>query len=334
MSRGDFDPRVLSDEDIDMGGFYPTPDDPATPPKDSPMRTGANALHRMTGGVRDKISQGQIKARIAGLWRNGETYKDICSIVNDNFDLTGSDEITPHTIGHHIKEMIGYWREKSLAHIDERQAMTLLRYDQIEQLATEAYFASMGGKRVRNYEKQIERANSKPRKDAIKKQVIEEAEELERFEKSPKLFQDGEIMETLQITAEKIKHYSRHEENPAGDPRFLAIMIEINHKRSQLWGLLNKGEQSTSDQELARLSDDDRTERIAAVIAQAKSRATGDRGNLAPATPLGGFKEGEEPAPELKADPPAPPEYPKIAVASPLTQETKQEVDIDDLDWE
>jgi hypothetical protein len=309
--------RTLSDEDIAHGGYVPTPDDPAS-------RKGLNKM-RSAGGVRDKLTQAQIKARIAALWRRGHMYKDLVTTINDEFGLTGTEnEITYHTIKYHVNEMLEYWREKSLAHIDERQAMTLLRYDQIEQLATEAWFTSMGGKKTRNYERQITRASSDGRQKDIADQVISERASME---KAKPLFSEGELLETLAITAEKIKTYTRTEESP-GDPRFLAIMIDINHKRSQLWGLLNKGEQTTSDQEMARLSDDARTERIAAVIAQARQRASGDMGHLVQPSPLGGFKEGEEPTEEQRGAPPEKPVFDAPAVAQ------QEVINIDDFEWE
>lgn len=296
-SDGEIEPMALSERDVEMGGRLHTPDDPFTP-----QSTKGVPAPRTAGGIRDKIAQGQIKARMTALWRNGESYLDICDTVNAEFGLHETGHaITPRTLTYHMTQMIEYWRNQSLLHIDERQAAVLFRYDQIEQLATQAWFDSTQGRDVRNYQKQIERATGAARKEDIKEMIRKERE----AQKKPALFTEGELLETLQLTSEKIKEYSRHESS-AGDPRFLAIMIDINHKRSQLWGLLAKGEQSTSDQEFAKLSDESRTERIAAVIAQARQRASGGTGHLAPSAPLGGFKEGEEPPIETRADPPAP----------------------------
>jgi len=236
---------------------------------------------------------------MAALWREGEMYSDICEVINTEFALSGESAIKPGTVGYHIKAMLQYWRDQSLTHIDDRQAATLLRYNQIEELATEAYFASCRGKRTTNHEKQIERARSKSRQEDM--QDIVQDDKAQMKGKGVKLFEDDQLTHSLEIMSEKIKEYVREEENAAGDPRFLAIMIDINHKRSQLWGLLNKGEQTTSDQEMARLTDEARTERIASVIAQAKSRAQGSTGRLVEPQPLGGFAEGDEPDPAMRA---------------------------------
>lgn len=325
----------LSDEDRYFGGSVPSSDNPTdVGPENEKMMRKLNRLAG-PGSKRDRMVMGQMKARMAALWRDGMRYNEIIETINEEFDLneeSGSRPLTVKALGQHIEGMLRYWREKSLGHVDEKQAIVLARYDQIEQLATEAYFASCRGQETKSFDKQLIRARGKARYEDIRDNVMEdrEAQIYPNMPKADRLVRpnnQGEIMEIMQDTAEKIKTQHKHRLNPAGDPRWVTIMIDINYKRSQLWQLLNNKEAPNSDQELAKLSDEQRTEKIASLIAQARNRAIGNLGNnLAPASPLGGFTEGEEPQAHEKADPPAP-----IMTLVPL--KTIEE-ELDGLDWD
>lgn len=326
----------LSDEDRYFGGSVPSSDN-RTDIDPENLKT-MKKLNRIAGwgqtGKRDKLIMGQMKARMAALWRDGVRYNEIIETINEEFDLneeSGSRPLTVKALGQHIESMLRYWREKSLGHVDEKQAIVLARYDQIEQLATEAYFASCQGQETKSYDKQLVRARTKARYEDIRDNVMEDREaavypNMPKAERLVRPNNQGEVMGIMQDTAEKIKTQHKHRLNPAGDPRWVTIMVDINYKRSQLWQLLNNKEAPNSDQELAKLSDEQRTEKIASLIAQARNRALGNLGNLAPASPLGGFVEGEMPQAHEKADPPAP--------TMTLVPLKTVEEELDGLEWD
>ena len=266
-------------------------------------RHGTRKKGRLSGGVRDKLTMGMMKARMSSLWRDGATYKAIAEQINDEFKLRGDLSITAANINYHIKAMLNYWREKGLLAIDERQAMILARYEQLEMIATEAYFKSCRGRYTKNEERQVSRIRRQETLDAMSAKARKDNAKLEKKGKKPKFQGDGEMEEAMFLTQERLKNYSRVDENEAGDPRWLVIMVDINHKRAQLWGLLNKSEMSNAEQELAKMPDDVREQRIAAVLNMAQKRQQGlVKTNLADPAPLGGFEEEEEKAGPVDVD--------------------------------
>lgn len=246
---------------------------------------------RHTPGIntKDNIAQAQIKASIAGLWRDGElSYQEIAETVNDAY---GTD-LKPNNISYHIKTMVQYWRNLTLARIDERQAMLLARIDQIEQLATNAYFASMTGKTVTNYQRQIEKARSDNNKKKLSKKIRKERKDAK--ETGP-LFEDGDILDNLIVMQEKIREYSRFEDCAAGDPRWLQILLDCNKQRAQIWNVFNAKPPEDADAQYTKLTDEDRHARLESILNTAAQRRSADVGALAPAAPLGGFKGDDAP---------------------------------------
>jgi hypothetical protein len=266
---------------------------------------GRMAGNRNTG--RDKLTMAEMKARMGALYKDGVSYVEIADTVSDEFGLEGSERFKGNAIHYHIKGLKDYWRAMGLLHIDERQSMILARYDQLEMLCMEAYFASCAGSEVRNYEKQIERARSKDREEILREQIRQEREARRnnftgdpRLKDNPKFqfeIDNGELEDMMVTTAEKIKEYKRTEEHLAGDASWVKLLIDINDKRAALWGLKNKRGVDNDDQERARLTDEQRDERLAAVLSAAAHRRANISGetNLAPPSPLGGFAEGEDP---------------------------------------
>lgn len=293
------DDRIqFTDEDRANGGYIPTRDQNGT------LRV--RQLGRLAGGVKDKMTMAMQKADIAALWRDGETYDTIAESVSDKYGLEGDQRFKGNSIHYHIKKMLDYWRDKGLARIDERRAMILARLDQIEALCVEAYFASMEGKRTTQYNKQIERAMSKDRKDQLlgvekkKRDGIQESDK--RKKPDPSLFQtEGDIgtEDLLLVTAEKINRNVRNEENQAGDPKFLNLMFGINKERAKILGLHNRTEELNPDQESAKLTDEARQQRLQTLLSSAKERRQATANMLADPAPLGGFLEGEEPPLEV-----------------------------------
>lgn len=289
--------RIQFDEnDVANGGYVPTIDQNGT------LRV--RSLGRQAGGVRDKMTMAMMKADMAALWRDGETYRDIAEAVSDKYNLTGDQRLKSNGIHYHIKSMLDFWRQKGLARMDERQAMLLARLDQIESLALEGYFASMEGKKTSHVNKQIQRAKSKDRKDQLLDKVLDQRESESRDDKRYKinkkqapLFQDtGELADLLVTTQEKIDEHVRLEENSAGDVKFLALMFNINKERASLLGLHNRKEMLDPDQESAKLTDEQRHQKLATILTAARERREASTGLLAPPAPMGGFQEGHEPA--------------------------------------
>lgn len=257
---------------------------------------------------RDKITMAEMKVQMTSLWKEQFTYVEIAERVNDEFGLVGEEAIKGAAVQYHIKTLLDTARKQSLMHVNERQALILARYDQIEMLATEAYFASMSSDTI-NYERQIKRAKSKDREKQLAADLKRERKRVERAnikrakEHRPLLHATepdpivGDLPDLLETTAENIKEYQRTESKPAGDPRFLAMLIDITDKKARLFHLLNRTDVENPDQELAKLPDEERRSRMAAVLHQAMTRRTNDKGALAEAGPLGGFQEGEEPDP-------------------------------------
>lgn len=252
---------------------------------------------RVAGNVRDSLAQAQLRAGIAALWRDGEGYQEIANQINDSYGLS----ISKNAIHYHVKAMLAFWRKLTLARLDERQAMLLARIDQIEMLACEAYFQSMQGRMTNMHEKQIERAKSNDTKKKLQKNIRKEREDIKKNKKNARdrakldidYNEDGDIFDILVTTSEKIKEYARNEENPAGDPRFLQIMLDCNKQRAQLWGMLNRKDAESDDKNIAKLTDEDRANRLAIILHDVAVRRTKNTGALAPTAPLGGFKDNE-----------------------------------------
>lgn len=264
---------------------------------------GRRMKGRLAGGVRDQHTMAEMKVRMSALWRDGELYQVIAERVSDEFNLEGDKRLTANGVHYHLKNMKEQWRAMSLLHVDERQALILARYDQLEVLITEAYFASCAGRTTKNFEKQIQQARSKGREKELQEDIREEyAGRVNHRNKNNAAmqfeFNDGDLPETLILTDERIKRSKRREETPSGDPRFLTMLIDINDKRAALWGLKSKTIQ-TDDAERASLSDEQREERLAAVLQTVLNRKTSGGSlantNLATPAPLGGWAEGEGP---------------------------------------
>jgi hypothetical protein len=250
---------------------------------------------RLAGGVRDKILMAQMKAGMAAMWSSGARYVDIAAAINERYDLQGDSAISVHAIEYHIKAMLDYWRQKGLAKMDERQAVILARFDQIEALAVEAYFASMEGKKTTQRNKQIERARSKERFNQLLKSEKRKRENGDKRAKTPLFIDTGELIDLedlMQVTAEKIQKNVRHESNAAGDPKFLNMLITINKERAKILGLYNR-KMDDGDNEAAKLTDEQRQARIATILSSAQNRRAlqANETMLADPAPLGGFEE-------------------------------------------
>lgn len=258
------------------------------------------------------FNRAKMRLYIASLYGDPDTtLSAIIESVQEEFEL--EVPLTVKQVQGHIKAQVEMWRKESLKHIDEKLAMVLARIEQIEELATEAYFNSMQGKVVHYYENQIDKARerktqTKMRERALKKptpetDLLEEAlwEEAERKAEASNSDDFGHTsMENMLVTtAQKIKEYKRFEETSAGDKGFLVIMLECARERAKLWGLYVKDKSlENPDAEFARLSDTDRAERMSVLVQGVKARMGLPQRNtmaqLAPHQPLGGFKSLEE----------------------------------------
>jgi hypothetical protein len=270
--------------------------------RNTPRKRGRNK-----GNGSNDLQLAQMKAHMSLMWANGESYPAIAEQISDTFELEGEDRLSANNIAYHIKQMLKLWRERSMVHMDDKQAAVLARYEQIESLATEAYFASMQGQKTTVYKKQMEKARSKEREAETVAQYREEKRKImernkKRKKKGKKLLplpklEDFDMMDQLIETQEKIEEMEKMEEKRAGDPRFLQIIVDINKQRAHLWGLLHKTPELGGNE--TKMSDEDKLKRLANLISGAKSRAEDQMGRLAPPGPMGGF-EAEDVPDELK----------------------------------
>jgi hypothetical protein len=296
MAKNEIDPISFTREDEHYAGLLPTMN-----PKGgvSIRRRG-----RMSGGVRDKITQGIMKASMAALWRDGDTYVEICRKINEQFDLDPETEaITPHTIHYHIKSMLDYWRQKAAARIDERQAAILTRFDQVEALALEGYWASCEGKSTRQKNKQIIRARSDERlgqqvkKEADKRDAMFNGRTTENTRNKKFTWaEDGDLEaleDSLSEVQERIQNNVRTESNHAGDVKFLSLVFQINRERAKILGLYQKRDVDDASGQAAMMSDEQREARVVNILKAAKERREAQANMLAEPAPLGGFQEEE-----------------------------------------
>lgn len=272
--------------------------------------TKANKLQQVSGTKirqeRERRSEGQLKARVIAMWAKDSDYAEIVEQVNSDFGLTGPFAITTNTVARYIHKQLEYWRDRCASTVDEKMALTLMRFNQIEEMASQAFFDSKKGKVTTNFLKKINTVKSQKHEDKIAAVMA-----LEKAGTSSMLGDDL-LKDAIQVTAEEIRNSTSRDADGPGDPRFLTIMMQANKERAQLWNLYKRTDAVSGDQEFARMSDDQRTERLVAIISAAKNRTVGlDATNLAPAAPLGGFAEGKEPSPAERG-----------------------EVDIDDFDWD
>lgn len=268
----------------------------------SQLRTYADPGNRAV----NKVAMAHMKARIAALWCQGEAYADIARTVEKEFDLPVAT-VQPTAVGHHVRQCLAYWREKSLISIDDRLAMVLARYDQLEILATEAYFASMKGDVTRIYDKQVKRIHEKEFEARLLAKVQKARPNKNRKEDDPMMiadrYADTKANQHRMIEIEqRIKEHTKTRETPAGNPKFLSIMIDINDKRAKLWGLHHKSAFDSDSVAAAKLSDEERESRVAALLNQAKMRHSKNLGSLAPASPLGGFQDNTVAVPVMETD--------------------------------
>lgn len=276
--------------DVEMGAYIPTPEQ-----NKNPRRAGKL---RLSGGQRDKMTVAMMKADMAALWRDGETYESILNIVCDKYQLSEDERFTVQNIQYHIKTMLNYWRKLALSRIDERQSAILARLDQIETLAIEGYFASLEGKKTTSINRQITRAKDPERKKRAIEANKQRNQEREEDGKRPLPLQadvDENMTDSLLVVADKTDKFKKQEENRAGDPKFLMIMFQINKERARILGLYNKDMQFDADAEAAKLTDMQREQRLATIVSSAIQRREKSIGLLAEPSPLGGFAEGQAP---------------------------------------
>lgn len=230
----------------------------------------------------------RLKAEIVALHESGVTADEVAETVNEQYDLA----ITGGSVRSIVSQAVGYWRKMGAKSVDEKRALVLTRIDQLERLALRGYYNSMRGKKTTFVEKQIEKLKKSEKSVAALRQAIrEEMESAQEEEREVDLFNTGLIEDILVTTAEKTKTYERFEENASGDVKFLNLMRSLNRDRAELWQLSHKDLREDPDAETAKLSDEERTKRIDAVIATARNNREKAMSLMAEAAPLGGFEE-------------------------------------------
>lgn len=304
------DALEFDEQDYANGAYFPKRGDDGVisyqrKPK-SPTRMKGHGLRRSKMGYNqqaliDDMTMIQFKADMAVLWRDGETYGDIAEAINERYGLEGKECYNANDIHYHIKQMIKYWRGLVASRIDERQAMLLTRLDQIEQICIEAYFLSAQGRKtsVKMRSRQMERARSEERKSQLLEVERRKRQQKWSLSKSktplvevPDDF-SGES-EALVETAKKIQEMQRNEENKAGDPKWMVLIFNINRERAKILGLYSKTANDDPSNDAARLTDEQRQQKLVNIINQAKQRRSEAVDTaLATPAPLGGFPDPE-----------------------------------------
>lgn len=320
MARDAVDPLIFSREDEANGARILT--------KDQNGVVRYKRRGRTTVGMRgkDNILMAQMKADMAALWANGDKYDDIAERISDRYNLDGDQRITSYTIHYHIKSMLEYWRQKGRALIDERQAIILARFDQLEALALEAYFESKQGQTTKSRERQIDRIRDK---DQVSSALEREREGRDGNKRKKELFIETGDLSDNDIYLElhqRVKKTTRTTDNHPGDVKFLNLIFSINRERGKILGLYNRKDQPDGDREAAKLSDEQRQDKLLTLISAARDRHEKKASMLADPSPLGGF-------PEEKGVPDIPMEDLDDSIEVPAEIEW-DDSEVDEVDWD
>jgi DNA-binding MarR family transcriptional regulator len=243
----------------------------------------------------DRVTVERTRAEIAGLYSEGVYLHVIAERMN----------MTRAGVQYHLNQLVNYWREMGLKSMDAKKAHELAYLSRLERLATEAYFASMQGRRTTMKETTVEslRRNLRYNEQAKRKRAEKETEREDEVELSAEEVEAARQAEQAEMWEqeaqtphnEKTKEYERVEDNEAGDPRWMQILMELSDRRCKLWGLYVK-EAVPGEDEASRLEPEARGKRIAAIIDEARRRqqvvlAQGGAG--APPPPAGPEQQGD-----------------------------------------
>ena len=301
MSRNEIDPATIHREDEPEGFVLDF--------QEAPLQKKPKATAIRYSSEKDRIRKAEMKAMVLSLYRSDVDRKTIVSEVNAQFNANLREEQVTKFVSDNVK----YWKTKSLLFIEERQALVLARLDQLEVLAIEGYFASMEGRETTSYEQLINNLKKKDPATENKKRAkaanVEEAQA--EWREMTNDWRDtnakqigmefGDLPDMIEETDNRIKTLQRIESNPAGDPRWVAIMLECNKERARLWSLYQRPDVKNDDQEMASMPDDVREQRLVSILHAAKARVNPNMGHLAKPQPLGGFTE-KDPTEDLGDD--------------------------------
>lgn len=232
------------------------------------------------------IEKVEMKARMMSLYALNESASDIADTINKEFAPYGMKVVDAGQVRSQVKSRISYWEEKTNQSVAHKRAAVLARLDQLENLAMLAYFDSTSGKRTISYENVQKKMRSKDKAKAIALAIKEDIERAEREGVTWKPEEFGELPKLIEQMNDGIKELIKTEMSESGDPRWVSLMLEISKERAKLWNLYKDIETSNADQELARMPDDVRENRIAALLQNAKSRSGTLHTNLANTGPL------------------------------------------------
>lgn len=149
-------------------------------------------------------------------WRRRD---EIAALLGDNYRIAAiarEMELSEAGVRYHIDQMLVFWRERALATFDERQARQLAQAERIMDMLMECFEASKGGRKVEYNEEIREMLHNQAKRGRRKTQGTKH-----KGEPIPK---NG---------AGKYKRYTR-EEQSHGDPRFMALYIEMFKEMNRL----------------------------------------------------------------------------------------------------
>lgn len=202
-------------------------------------------------GDRERLARAERNALIAAMYRRGDYLDDIAEAAG----LRNGGSVS-----NIIQGQIAHWRKMGLKSIAEKQAEHLRELDLLEQELMEAWQQSKSGRLVKVSEKVKQAVHNMHRKNR-------------RNGKSGHMSDpDGGPGQIGQIA--KMKKYRRNESSP-GDPRYMALILDIRKERAKIWGLYAKADGATGPgqydpNELAKLDKTQIMARFMVLIEQMK----------------------------------------------------------------
>jgi hypothetical protein len=199
--------RVMADviNIDDLFGMVDGRDD--GPPRKKGHRRGPpGSLHD-----RSRLERAKRDAIIAAMYAAEETLVDIADAVGLNGKTGRVSQI--------VQGMIAKWRRLGLKSVSERQAEHLAGLDALEQELFAAWRDSREGRLVNVSERVQHEVKKFGRRDAGKEYSIEK--------------------NVGRPTVAKRKVYKRLESS-SGDPRYMALILDIRKERAKIWGLYAK----------------------------------------------------------------------------------------------
>lgn len=175
---------------------------------DEPRKKGHRRGPPGSNHDRTRLERARRDAIIAAMYAAEETLEDIADAVGMKGSTSRVSQI--------IQGMIAKWRRLGLKSVSEKQAEHLAGLDALEQELFAAWRDSREGRLVNVSERVQHEVKKFGRRDAGKQYMVEK--------------------DVGRPTIAKRKRYRRLESS-SGDPRYMALILDIRKERAKIWGL-------------------------------------------------------------------------------------------------